>query len=923
MALTILTFIMVWALVFIAVAIKLRRQAQTAPQSPQRFHQSAPAHAAEDSLSVISRLTQRFCPRCRAPLAADSPEGLCPACLMAGGLASSPPIEPVSGLAATTPPSGSQPPTTGEWTDLAERFPQLELLELLGRGGMGAVYKARQKNLDRLVALKVIPPEAAKDPTFAERFQREARAMARLNHANIVTVYDFGQVGDLYYLLMEYVDGVNLRHALRAARLAPTEALAIVPQICDALQYAHDQGVVHRDIKPENILLDRLGRVKIADFGLAKMLGNEPNNFTLTGTQQVMGTPRYMAPEQIERPSTVDHRADIYSLGVVFYEMLTGELPIGRFEPPSQKVQVDVRIDNVVLRTLEKEPERRYQRASQVKTELHSHAPLTWPTPMPGASPAADAYSGGIPVGAAIAIAAVMGVMGLITVAFGLGAVAYANIGLPWFSASWWGWMCGGAVGGLLGGLGLLVGAYNVYRYVPGAFGGAVPPPPSLDRMGESITAAGRALRNLSRSKDDVWLAGVCGGLGEHTPIPAWCWRLLFIVSFFGYGVALIAYIVMAICLPVGKEKPATPPSLGPATDWLRRMSKSTKDAQIGGVCGGLGEHTLIPTWAWRILFLVLTFIFGIGLIPYILLWICLPEGKSEDDAGEQSPAESAPVAAGAGDDRPTWHTPAPATKDKVPLPKSKIGIATILATFAVIGVIALAVCFALYFTRRAAIPSAVGAESVNQSSGTAAASRSASGDFGRMLKSLKVESFDDGKLSFVKLVSRSNEFTSDQVRQMLKTFSFDPQRAQAAVALYPAVSDKKNFSHALEAFDHDSSRISVRQQLQLDREPKGLTDDPGERVSRQELQSLVRGVKSESTDAARLSYLRMICHGHAFNCDDARELLAAFDFDNDREHAAIAIYPRLTDPQNFYRVLEVFQFDNGRQSVRRRLKLE
>jgi serine/threonine protein kinase len=332
---------------------------------------------------LVARITQRFCPRCRAPLAADAPEGLCPACLMAGGLASAAVIDPANGMAVTTPLSGARQPAPGEWIDLAQHFPQLEILELLGRGGMGAVYKARQKNLDRLVALKVIPPEAAKDPTFAERFAREARALARLNHPNIVTVYDFGQIGDLYYLMMEYVDGVNLRHTLRAARLAPQEALAIVPQICDALQYAHDQGVVHRDIKPENVLLDRTGKVKIADFGLAKLLGKGPDDFTLTGTQQVMGTPRYMAPEQIEKPTSVDHRADIYSLGVVIYEMLTGELPIGRFEPPSQKVQVDVRIDQVVLRTLEKQPERRYQRASELKTHLASATQHGWQAPAP------------------------------------------------------------------------------------------------------------------------------------------------------------------------------------------------------------------------------------------------------------------------------------------------------------------------------------------------------------------------------------------------------------------------------------------------------------------------------------------------------------------------------------------------------------
>ena len=142
-----------------------------------------------------------------------------------------------------------------------------------------------------------------------------------------------------------------------------------MPRICEALQYAHDQGVVHRDIKPENILLDPAGAPKIVDFGLALLTGSSTDT-RLTEHARVLGTPHYMAPEQIEHPSQVDHRADIYALGVVFYEMLTGELPIGRFPPPSQKVEVDVRLDQVVLRTLEKEPRRRYQQASELRSDV-------------------------------------------------------------------------------------------------------------------------------------------------------------------------------------------------------------------------------------------------------------------------------------------------------------------------------------------------------------------------------------------------------------------------------------------------------------------------------------------------------------------------------------------------------------------------
>ncbi len=350
--------------------------------------------------------TEKHCPTCGKPLATDAPMGLCPDCLLSAGIGT------VTG-AADVSASTQRSPSPEELTPL---FPQLEIMELIGTGGMGAVYKARQKQLDRIVALKILPPSVSHDSTFADRFAHEAKALAKLNHPNIVTLYEFGQVRGmggspvdqklevpttdgtsvpLYFFLMEFVDGVNLRQLLAGGRISPREALAIVPQICDALQFAHDKGIVHRDIKPENILLDRRGSVKVADFGLAKIIcgtgvspvDQNPDVSTIGGTPvpqmteagKVMGTPDYMSPEQIQSPGEVDHRADIYSLGVVFYQMLTGDLPQGKFAPPSRKVVIDVRLDEVVLRALEKTPELRYQQASILKTQVETIATTSAP----------------------------------------------------------------------------------------------------------------------------------------------------------------------------------------------------------------------------------------------------------------------------------------------------------------------------------------------------------------------------------------------------------------------------------------------------------------------------------------------------------------------------------------------------------------
>ena len=305
-------------------------------------------------------------------------------------------------MAPTQPGQAGAPPSEPlSPAVLAPHFPQLEILECLGRGGMGVVYKARQKALGRMVALKILAPERSADPGFAERFSAEARMLASLNHPNIVTIHDFGESGGFYHLVMEYVDGVNLRAAMTAGRFTPEQALAIVPPVCEALQYAHDHGVVHRDIKPENLLLDQQGRVKVADFGIAKLLGSAPSGGPVaTGSTptpaeappgslggpdtlgaSAAGTPQYMAPEQRVR-GPVDHRADIYSLGVVLYELLTGEPPKTSLEAPSRKIQIDVRLDEVVLRALAVAPELRFPTATEFRTRVEALTAQATPAPV-------------------------------------------------------------------------------------------------------------------------------------------------------------------------------------------------------------------------------------------------------------------------------------------------------------------------------------------------------------------------------------------------------------------------------------------------------------------------------------------------------------------------------------------------------------
>jgi len=281
--------------------------------------------------------------------------GLDPGELLARGMTT---IHPTSGGKAWEPPSPKE---------LARILPQYQIEDMLGAGGMGAVYKGRQVALDRPVAIKILPAEMNDNEQFIARFWREARTLAKLQHPGIVAIYDFGQTSEGHlYFVMEFVEGTDLRRLLRASKLEPEQALDLIGQICDALQTAHRQGVVHRDIKPENILITLDGKVKLADFGLARPITEDTS--ALTMTNMTMGTPDYMSPEQ--RNGESDQRSDIYALGIVLYELLTGKRPHGVFDPPSRKVQVDVRIDEVVLKALQEEPERRYQHVSEFKTDV-------------------------------------------------------------------------------------------------------------------------------------------------------------------------------------------------------------------------------------------------------------------------------------------------------------------------------------------------------------------------------------------------------------------------------------------------------------------------------------------------------------------------------------------------------------------------
>ncbi|MGA7292577.1 MAG: tetratricopeptide repeat protein [Terriglobales bacterium] len=256
-----------------------------------------------------------------------------------------------------------------------------EILGVLGQGGMGAVYKARDRELDRLIALKVIRPELATDPAILQRFKQELILARNITHKNVVRIYDLGEAEGIRFISMEYVDGEDLRTLLRRqGKLAPNEAIAVVEQVCRALDAAHSEGVIHRDLKPQNIMRDKHGRVVVMDFGLARSLGESG----LTQTGALVGTIEYMSPEQA-MGSTLDQRSDIFSVGLIFFELLTGKAPYhadtaiaSLMKRTREEAQLASDIDAsvpkslsaIVSRCLEREPANRYHSAVELLQQL-------------------------------------------------------------------------------------------------------------------------------------------------------------------------------------------------------------------------------------------------------------------------------------------------------------------------------------------------------------------------------------------------------------------------------------------------------------------------------------------------------------------------------------------------------------------------
>lgn len=260
-------------------------------------------------------------------------------------------------------------PTIGfvapEPSELAPLFPGYEIHDLIATGGMGAVYQAKQKSLDRMVAVKILPKELSGNADFRAGFEAEAKAMARLNHPNLIGVYDSGEVNGMLFIAMEYVPGKSLFHSAKGNPIDPKDVIRLVTGICCGLAHAHENGILHRDIKPSNILLTPKAEPKIGDFGLARPVERKTEQ-----GEVIFGTPGYTAPEVLNAPEAVDCRADLFSVGVLLHELLTGKLPADDPRPASVIAGCSIRFDAIIRRATDPLPANRYSSAKEIEVEL-------------------------------------------------------------------------------------------------------------------------------------------------------------------------------------------------------------------------------------------------------------------------------------------------------------------------------------------------------------------------------------------------------------------------------------------------------------------------------------------------------------------------------------------------------------------------
>lgn len=322
-------------------------------------------------------------------------------------------------------------------TLIGKTIGQYHILSEIGRGGMAVVYKAEQTSLDRFVALKVLFPNFTGDSTSVERLYREAQAAARLDHPNIVEIYEVGEHEGLHFIAMKYVDGEPLDAILQQGPMPPARALKILAQVASALDYAHRHNVVHRDIKPSNIIVSAGDRITLTDFGLAKGTGSA----TLTSSGALVGTPAYMSPEQA-RGDEIDYRADIYSLGVVAYEMFAGRPPFtgnplsiimahaSQTPPPLRQFRPDLPagVEAAVMKALAKEPAERYATAGEFAAALRQA--LTKPAPSPTAQPVSEATRTPA-AGRSRLVWGIAGTIAVVALIVGLGAWATSQRGRP------------------------------------------------------------------------------------------------------------------------------------------------------------------------------------------------------------------------------------------------------------------------------------------------------------------------------------------------------------------------------------------------------------------------------------------------------------------------------------------------------------